>query len=678
MIDRQTTAKAAPVARPAVSPFQPVPTPGERAGLTLMAAALGAALAGYSLLLLERKRKLLFGRAPFLVEQILGPWEKVFFVLFFCTEIILLVVTLSFILKQVLRRTVGTRSWSNKAAVLGVGLFCFAVVTAEFEVVQYFRDGLSLALIRNLSGNSSRGAIAYIQDEFGGLLDVVLGALVVLLVSGWLLRRYSHALSHALRRTWLVATFSSARGILAANAAWMVAPLVVVAISPELHQALSYGLAHRFYSLAAAEMTDMDRDGYGLLTRPLDFAPFDSSRHPYAVEVPGNSVDENGIGGDLPAVIWNRAAPAWDAGKLRRDNVLLLVVDSARSDLLDWSEGGRPVMPALRGAPGHRLTMISHAAYTIPSVIGMLNGTVSEREKSVSLLRRFRTLGYATGVFSGQHEGFGNIAAHTGMLEADQFIDATGFPSNQRMYQNASPGALSVPAPLVAAHFERWLGTIRARPFFAYLNFQEMHFPYYYQGAPRRLLEAPIPRARIAPNQREWVRRTYANAARLADEAFAEVMQALDRSGLRENTVILVLGDHGEELFEHGYLGHGTDLSYEQNSMAGKLIQAAWTPPAVPVGLSDVPTVIYNSLLTRSSEAAPLPTEVLAFAGTPARPEQLGMFSASGLLKYEFNKDRWLEQNGLGRHFRPAAPSRHMIHLWESFVASRLASPPGG
>jgi hypothetical protein len=54
------------------------------------------------------------------------------------------------------------------------------------------------------------------------------------------------------------------------------------------------------------------------------------------------------------------------------------------------------------------------------------------------------------------------------------------------------------------------------------------------------------------------------------------------------------------------------------------------------------------------------------------------MFSASGLLKYEFNKDRWLEQNGLGRHFRPAAPSRHMIHLWESFVASRLASPPGG
>ena len=46
--------------------------------------------------------------------------------------------------------------------------------------------------------------------------------------------------------------------------------------------------------------SDVDRDGYGWLGRPADPAPFDGRVYPYALDLPGNGIDEDGIGGDLP------------------------------------------------------------------------------------------------------------------------------------------------------------------------------------------------------------------------------------------------------------------------------------------------------------------------------------------------------------------------------------------
>ena len=40
--------------------------------------------------------------------------------------------------------------------------------------------------------------------------------------------------------------------------------------------------------------TDVDGDGYGLFGLQHDSAPFDGTRHPLALDVPGNGVDEDG------------------------------------------------------------------------------------------------------------------------------------------------------------------------------------------------------------------------------------------------------------------------------------------------------------------------------------------------------------------------------------------------
>jgi hypothetical protein len=629
---------------------------------------LGAVLACYSLILLERKRKLLFERGPFLLEQVLDGWEKLLFVFFFCGEIVLLIMTASFLLKFGLSVFLRRYAWMNKAAVFGVGVAYFSLVTMQFEVFQYFRDTLNLAIVEQLGGGSTRSAISYIQDEFAGLLDVFLAWIVLLLGGGWLIRKYTQPLSQWLRQLTVVKFLSYGKGLLTVNAVCLLAPLAVVAISPQLNDALNYSVAHQMYSVPASYLTDFDGDGFGLLHRPTDAAPFDVGRHPYATEIPGNSIDENGVGGDLAEVDPSAAVPPWNAEKLLRRNVLLLVLDSARSDLLDWRVNGEPVMPTLENVPGHQLAVFSHAGYTIPSMVAIFNGTVSERIPAVSLIERFHALRYATGVFSGQHEGFGQISRQTRLNQAGRFVDATAFPKSLRMQSNTSPSALSVPAPIVVAEFEKWLGSVGERPFFAYMNWQEMHFPYNYSGSPHPLTPSPVLRGQIVPGNRARVRDTYANAARVLDDAFAMVLNILDRAGVRENTTILVVGDHGEELFEHGYLGHGTNLSLEQNGALGKLINAAWKPPTHPVGLNDLGLVIHNALLRDPAEALPAGGEVFCYLVNIGAPQEIARAGSGGFLKYNFRNGAWRSQRRLGDKFSPAAADQALIHRWESLV----------
>jgi len=82
-------------------------------------------------------------------------------------------------------------------------------------------------------------------------------------------------------------------------------------------------------------LTDFDFDGWGLASRPIDQAPFDGARHPFALDVPGNGLDENGLAGDHPVEF----APPADAFVekpvfARSPNVLLVFLEGMRADVL--------------------------------------------------------------------------------------------------------------------------------------------------------------------------------------------------------------------------------------------------------------------------------------------------------------------------------------------------------
>lgn len=51
-------------------------------------------------------------------------------------------------------------------------------------------------------------------------------------------------------------------------------------------------------------------------------------------------------------------------------------------------------------------------------------------------------------------------------------------------------------------------------------------------------------------------RHLYAGEARYADAVVAQLMQRLGDLGLRDDTIVVVTGDHGDEFGEHGAIGH--------------------------------------------------------------------------------------------------------------------------
>jgi phosphoglycerol transferase MdoB-like AlkP superfamily enzyme len=633
-----------------------------RLSVTLASITATVPLVVFNLALVERKWKVLMNRGPFLVKQPLQWWEKILFVSFSAAAILLLVVSASTALWWVIRRLMGRQpGWMAKLTVLPVALAYLAAATVQYKVFQYFRDGLNLVLIRGLGGGDWLTALRYVQDEFAGLLPAIAASFVVMVVGGWLVRKYSRRLAAWLARRWPVQVLASPWGLLTANAMMIVSPWLLSMASFPLHENLGFGIAYHLYSLPATVLTD-----------------FDTSRHLYAMGIAGNGSVADSIAGEAPKVVWRRQSAPWDASRLERKNVLLLVLESARYDLLDARVDGAPVMPVLNSLPGERLLMFSHAGYTAPSLGAIFNGTVDEREAGgISLVDRFRELGYQTGVFSGQYEGFGDISARTHMNRADVFVDASSFPREQRMYPSATAAGLSVPAPLVTERFRQWFKSIdRQRPFFAYLNWQEMHFPYHYWGAPTPLANPPISRGEIVPGKRDWLERTYWNAARNLDSVLAGLLIELDQAGVRSQTVILVVGDHGEELFDHGYLGHGTNISFEQNATVAKIINSNWKPPRRAFGLRSVSGLIHNALIRRPEDALPVDEDFFCYIGSATKPSQLAAVTSSGIVKFDFRKNLWTKQAAPGEEFAANPSFPPLIYLWESYL-QQLPAPDG-
>jgi arylsulfatase A-like enzyme len=134
----------------------------------------------------------------------------------------------------------------------------------------------------------------------------------------------------------------------------------------------------------------------------------------------------------------------------------------------------------------------------------------------------------------------------------------------------------------------RWIdqGTIdqrsgNRRPFFAFLNYFDVHYPY---GGPPTY---PKP---------EWDRGErideYDASVKYADDAMGRLIQEFDQRGLLKNTLVIITSDHGESLGQHGLTYHGQAL-YRELIHVPLLI---WYPNHVPTGVK-VATPVSNAAI---------------------------------------------------------------------------------
>lgn len=511
-------------------------------------------------------------------------------------------------------------------------------LAAKFKLLSYFSDSISFALIRQLGGGSLYDAFLYVLSE-SGLVVLALG-----LAAGvyWLCYRAFRMFSFPEE---LVSSKVRLLPLL------IVAPLLLLGAGRvgDARYGLDRFVAPALLGTTLGALTDFDRDGYSLFSTPADSHPFDGARHPLALDIPGNGIDEDGFAGDF-AFAGEPAPPPPPEAAPR--HVVLVVLESTRADAVGKRVAGRAVTPNLSAlaARGSRFPeAYSHVGFTTESLKSLFSGRLAPSGESGSLFRDFKQRGYGIAVLSGQSESFGGIAEAVGMKRhSDIFIDADRL-KEERAFSFAAQGSLLVDGRILLREFDRRLGRREAwrRPNFLYLNFQEAHFPYHHPGMPEVLPGRPIARSDISLANREAVERTYWNAVAYDDRLLGALIRRLKALDVYDDTLLIVTADHGESLFDDGFLGHGHMINRQQTAIPLILSQPGLAV-ARPIGLKDMRGLTLSALAGQRIDDDP-GAFVFQHIGPLDRPASIGLVTKGGVWTVLDPASRMVRFSDLGR-----------------------------
>jgi len=306
----------------------------------------------------------------------------------------------------------------------------------------------------------------------------------------------------------------------------------------------------------------------------------------------------------------------------RPRNLLLVSLDTVRADHLGsyhHAAAQTPQIDAL-AASGLRfehattvvpLTLPAHSSLltgTFPGWHGVRdNGGFYLGDDQLTLAEILHDRGFRTGGFVGAFVLDRRWGIAQGFDRYFDDFDLDRFPDAAAMDMIQRPGSEVVGKAL------EWLQADQNRPFFAWVHLYDAHTPY---EAPEAF-QARFPRTRDGAYDAEIAS---------ADAQIGRLVDALRADGRLDDTLVVVVSDHGEMLGEHGELTHGFFI-YESATHIPLIISGPGVPARVvpdQVRIVDVmPTAL--SLL-----GVPIPAEVQGTNLMPlARGEHLGLVAHS-------------------------------------------------
>ena len=306
----------------------------------------------------------------------------------------------------------------------------------------------------------------------------------------------------------------------------------------------------------------------------------------------------------VPEATMSARRPAVAASAEERPNIVLVALETTRADRVDpASPRGRERAPNL-AALADRGTTFQNAratsSWTRPSMAslftslyplqhGMTLKNASLGDDVTTLPAVLREHGYLTSAlianslagspsyqFDETVKVRSEAAGKVGFLDPRPFFaeSLSIFAARGLRLLILGPRSLStyVDAFDLNEEVERWLASSPSSPFFLHVHYLDPHDPYY---------RHPSGWLQFNPRTRHGLRRVlaaYDAEIRHVDAAVGDLIEKLERHGLADDTVIVVLSDHGEEFLEHGEWGHGRNL--HQETLSVPLILAG---PGIPV-----------------------------------------------------------------------------------------------
>ncbi|MGH7658424.1 MAG: sulfatase [Gemmatimonadales bacterium] len=346
------------------------------------------------------------------------------------------------------------------------------------------------------------------------------------------------------------------------------------------------------------------------------------------------------------AIIEKRAIDRLPEASSGTPNVLLIVLDTVRGFNMSLYGYPRQTTPEIDAfaAGGFRFDRaISTAPWTLPSHASMFTGRqVHELETDwlVPLGTRYPTVaealrsrGYVTAGFVGNTN---YTSAETGLARGFiHYVDYTLSPGliarNSALFRVLARNrtlrrlvgdqdALGRRSADDINHaFLSWLDDEK-RPFFAFLNYYDVHRPYLppEPWASRFVPDGTEPDPRLARNAKpgdqdrvektQWAENAYDGALAYLDDRIGILLDELKSRGVLENTLVIITSDHGEEFGEHGLFDHGNSLYRQAVQVPLILVGPGLVPRgnATPtVSLSDIPATVMDLVAGNSNHRFP-------------------------------------------------------------------------
>ncbi len=271
-----------------------------------------------------------------------------------------------------------------------------------------------------------------------------------------------------------------------------------------------------------------------------------------------------------------------------RPNIVVVVMDTLRRDRTSIYGYPRPTTPALERFGKDGLvydSAWSTSSWTWPATASILTGLEPEAHgvvshRSCQLVNEIETLAEVL-----QEEGYTCVAFSGNPLVSPW----RGFDQGFERFEH---GAEFRKSDVFVPDALRWLSEHTAHPFFLYLHLVDPHTPH---TPPRELMQKFTGRSdllegptyldqllvllkttkevtpagdvrvdRLVTKERlQWLSDVYDAEVAAGDYWFGHVISTLSDLGLSEKTVVAFVADHGEELFDHGWLSHSQSLHEE-------------------------------------------------------------------------------------------------------------------
>jgi len=268
-------------------------------------------------------------------------------------------------------------------------------------------------------------------------------------------------------------------------------------------------------------------------------------------------------------------------------NVVVVTLDTTRADRLGCYGFTRIETPNLDALARQGVVFenaTSTAPLTFPSHSSIFTGLIPPHhgardnggffldDARTTLAERLKAAGYATGAFIGAWV----LESRWGLAQGfDEYSDRFELSK----YKIISLGTVQKPGDEVMDGALKWLDSVRDRRFFAWVHLYDPHAPY----------EAPEPYASRYRGQ------PYLGELAYTDHVVGRLTGWLETKGLLEKTVIVVVGDHGESLGDHGEAAHAYFI-YGATTHVPLIVRTPWgltgRSPAQVSTVDILPTVL--------------------------------------------------------------------------------------